>query len=340
MGEKKVVGRNVAITLGIICIVLTVSLVGAVVNKDLQIASLQNRVSTLISEVLRLNSTVSNQKAQISNLEANLSEAKAQISNYEEQISTLQSEKSKLESALAEAQSTVSNYESQITWLRSQIAALQSQVSTLRSRLDKILGITVIQHYEWVYRRGLWSERYQWDLPIPLSLYVEYRERPRPTSWSGYVSMAKDPDDDYYIDRMIKEINTAALREGFTELEKVNFVIAFVQSLPYTEDDVTTPWDEYPRYPIETLFDRGGDCEDTSILVAALLDRMGYDVALLILPYEKHVAVGVSITGAYGNYYRYDGKKYFYLETTGEGWEIGEMPSFKDTRAYVYPLNP
>jgi len=27
-------------------------------------------------------------------------------------------------------------------------------------------------------------------------------------------------------------------------------------------------------------------------------------------------------------------------ETTGEGWEIGEIPSFGDTRAYIYPLNP
>ncbi len=151
----------------------------------------------------------------------------------------------------------------------------------------------------------------------------------------------KDPDDDFYITSMIQEINAAAINEEFTESEKVNFVIAFVQNLPYTEDEVTTDWNEYPRYPIETLFDRGGDCEDTSILVAALLDRMGYDVCLLLMEDAGHCAVGVAIPGAYGTYYLHDDTKYYYLETTGEGWEIGDLPpSITETYAYVYPINP
>ena len=102
---------------------------------------------------------------------------------------------------------------------------------------------------------------------------------------------------------------------------------------------VTTEWNEYPRYPLETLFDRGGDCEDTSILVAALLDRMGYDICLLILSKANHCAVGVSLDGVTGSYYNHDGKKYYYLETTGEGWEIGDIPSsITETYAYIYPI--
>ena len=83
--------------------------------------------------------------------------------------------------------------------------------------------------------------------------------------------MAKEVGDDYYIDQMVRQINTAALEEHFTKVEKLNFVVDFVQSLPCTVDDETTPYDEYPRYLVETLFDRGGDYEDTAILVAALL---------------------------------------------------------------------
>jgi len=151
--------------------------------------------------------------------------------------------------------------------------------------------------------------------------------------------MARDPMDDSYIDDMVQEIDKAATEKHFTEVQKLNFVIAFVQSLPYTVDIETKPYDEYPRYPIETLFDRGGDCEDTSILVAALLDRLGYDVALLHLKNAKHMAVGVSVPSTYGSYYEYEGKKYFYLETTGEGWEVGQIPpSITDTHAHIYPL--
>ena len=66
---------------------------------------------------------------------------------------------------------------------------------------------------------------------------------------------------------------------------------------------------------------------------------MGYKVALIFLPYEEHAAVGVA--GPFsGSYYEVDGVKYFYLETTGEGFRIGQIPpDITDTRAYVYPVD-
>lgn len=304
------------------------------------VRSYEVQVSNLTSQVSMLNQTTSNQEAQILNLESERftlesekSELESENYDLESEKSRLQSEKSELESEnsilqedIAEAQETLTSYKGQLT-------TLKSQVSGLQARLGKILEVTVTQHYEWNYRGKVWK----WDLAIPQSLYVEYLERPRPVLGASYVDMAKDPKDDPYIDEMIQQINIAAM--GFTEFEKVNFVIAFVQSLTYTVDIETTPYDEYPRYPVETLFDRGGDCEDTSILVAALLDRMGYDVALLLLKNAKHMAVGVSIAPTYGLYYEYDGKKYYYLETTGEGWQIGQIPpDITDTRAQIYPL--
>ncbi|MBA7710422.1 hypothetical protein ES703_119364 [subsurface metagenome] len=215
---------------------------------------------------------------------------------------------------------------------------LLSYISYLEYRLETIMDINIKQYYTWEYLDVTWN----WDItPIPISLYVDYYERSRPIYWSSWVDMAKDPDDDYYITKMIQQINSDSIKAGFTEIEKVNFVISFVQSLPYTVDSVTTPWDEYPRYPIETLFDRGGDCEDTSILVAALLDRLGYDVCLIFLEDDNHAATGISIEGGYGTYYIHEGVEYFYLETTGEGWQIGEKPSsLISTSAYIYPLNP
>ena len=36
-----------------------------------------------------------------------------------------------------------------------------------------------------------------------------------------------------------------------------------------------------------------------------------------------------------------DGTKFFYLETTGEGWEIGEMPpEYESGTAYIYEMEP
>lgn len=268
-------------------------------------------------------------------LESNYNSLQSNYNSLESNYTVLQSNYTTLESERASLQADLSRSQAETQMYKARVADVRQQLSELQKRLRTILEITVTQHYQWDYRRRAW----QWELPIPLSVYVMYLEKPRPTMFSQYADMARDPMDDLYIDDMVQKIDKAATERHFTEVQKLNFVIAFVQSLPYTVDAETTPYDEYPRYPVETLFDRGGDCEDTSILVAAILDRLGYDVALLHLKNAEHVAVGVSVADTYGSYYEYEGKKYFYLETTGEGWEVGQIPpSITDTHAYIYPL--
>jgi hypothetical protein len=126
-------------------------------------------------------------------------------------------------------------------------------------------------------------------------------------------------------------------REGFSKYEQIEFAIAFVQSLPYTFDNVSTPYDNYPRFPSETIYADGGDCEDTAILMAAILKKLGYDVVLLELP--RHLATGVFCNPSDFNYtvaaYPYNGRDYCYLETTGEGYDIGKLPAIYASAAEV-----
>ena len=120
--------------------------------------------------------------------------------------------------------------------------------------------------------------------------------------------------------------------------DRIDFVLSFVQSLPYTHDDVTTGYDEFRRYAIETLIDGGGDCEDTTILVAAILRGLGEKTALIFMP--GHIALGVSgdFTGASVTH---NGTTYYYCETTGTGWTIGDLPpSFRKTVDAIVPLAP
>jgi hypothetical protein len=41
--------------------------------------------------------------------------------------------------------------------------------------------------------------------------------------------------------------------------------------------------------------------------------------------------------GVYGTYWNYNDGHYFYCETTGEGWTIGELPS-EYSKATVFPI--
>lgn len=125
---------------------------------------------------------------------------------------------------------------------------------------------------------------------------------------------------------------------GWTKQDRVDFVLSFVQSLPYTLDDVTTGFDEFRRYAVETLIEGGGDCEDTTILVAAILRGLGEKTALIFTP--GHIALGVSGNFT-GTSVTYNGTNYFYCETTGTGWTVGVMPESSGTTVEaVVPLSP
>jgi len=132
--------------------------------------------------------------------------------------------------------------------------------------------------------------------------------------------------------------NVFRQRREWSKQDRVEFVLSFVQSLPYTHDDVTTGYDEFRRYAIETLIEDGGDCEDTTILVAAILRGLGEKTALIFTP--GHIALGVSgdFTGASVTY---GGTTYYYCETTGTGWGVGILPpSFSGQVEAVVPLAP
>jgi hypothetical protein len=189
--------------------------------------------------------------------------------------------------------------------------------------------------YSWEYG-GI---EYTWSLKIPEAMYDYFKGLPRPPT-SDYSVYVTHPLDDPYIDAIVEKLKAASTRDGFDEYQSVEMVTAFVQSLPYTFDTVTTPYDNYPRYPVETLVDNGGDCEDTSILLASLLDKMGYGVVLIKLP--EHVAVGIKGgENVYGTYWEYKGDKYYYVETTNTGWGIGQLPEeYESASAHIYPMVP
>ena len=114
-------------------------------------------------------------------------------------------------------------------------------------------------------------------------------------------------------------------RHAATEVDRVNLALSFVQSLPYAHDADSKGEDEYVRYPIETLVDGCGDCEDKVAFLTALFYEMEVDFILLVLP--EHMAIGVHCDGVEAErYLLFNDKRYYYLETTMPNWAIGQIP--------------
>ncbi|MDR7665905.1 hypothetical protein RG963_08995 [Methanosarcina sp. Z-7115] len=175
------------------------------------------------------------------------------------------------------------------------------------------------------------SRTYSWNyegsschltLPLDDELYDNYKSRTRNRDYDLFAS---DPSDDWLI-KNISDTLLSLSKDCEVEESKVPaFCISFVQSLNYTSDLASSGYDQYPRFPYETLYISGGDCEDTSILCVAILQEMGYDAVLLELP--GHMALGIKCDPEQKcKSFEYKGSDYYYVETTGRNWQIGEIP--------------
>jgi hypothetical protein len=169
-------------------------------------------------------------------------------------------------------------------------------------------------------RRFVWNfgeDTYTFLFGFSIEAYNTYSNRER----GKWVQMVVEGEA---VAREIAQpIRKLAQKKGWSREQLANFVLSFAQSLPYTADDVATGYDEFKMYAFETLVAGGGDCEDTVILAASLLRVLGYDV--MLLNPKGHLAFGI-VGDFSGAYFEHDGKRYFYGETTGTGWRLGDIP--------------
>lgn len=176
--------------------------------------------------------------------------------------------------------------------------------------------------YHWEYP----IDWFEWDysLNIPVAAYEAYKSVDRENIY-GYTEYISEESDDEYLALLTQKFVDAGDESGFEDIDTIYLIITFVQSLNYMSDYETTGYDEYPKYPLETLYDKGGDCEDMSILLASLLTELGYGTALIC--FDDHMGVGIKGSDDLpGYYFEKYGTRYYYIETTSPGWSIGEIP--------------
>ncbi|MHB9288132.1 hypothetical protein ACKVMT_13970 [Halobacteriales archaeon Cl-PHB] len=159
-------------------------------------------------------------------------------------------------------------------------------------------------------------------LQVPRSLYDRYADRPRQ---KGYLPYATDRGNAAVVAPVVDAIRDVAGADADAATVR-RAATGLVQDLSYVYD-AALGYDEYQKYPVETLVEGAGDCEDTSALLAALLDRLGYHVALLALWEADHMAVGVATDPpADATTFEAAGTTYVYQETVEPGWALGEVP--------------
>ena len=144
----------------------------------------------------------------------------------------------------------------------------------------------------------------------------------------GYVSNYHTVDDPYL--RGIAG-TLVGYGQGMDRTELAELILSFVQSVTYITDEDSTGRSEYWKYPLETLWNGGGDCEDKAILYDTLMMVAGYDVAFVL--FQDHAMSAVAVD-ADGHSLVSDGTEYVFCETTND-WDIG-VTSVGHTEVDVY----
>ena len=187
--------------------------------------------------------------------------------------------------------------------------------------VDVFIDSLVTRTYNWTYD----GDDYEIVLEIRYSDYLTYRNdtyAARHQMYTGLDSIYFTTDDPYieFIASKLEEFS-----EGHnSQLWKANLILTFVQSTDYVTDQVSRGQDEFWKYPLETLYDMNGDCEDTSFLFATIAKKMGFDCCVIL--YSGHMAAGITLDDGTGYYYTNGTKQYYYCETTSDTMTVGAEP--------------
>lgn len=195
-----------------------------------------------------------------------------------------------------------------------------------------------------IFRKYFWNyheKGYLLGIKIPLDDYLGYASIPldeRVGNASEDYSRLVTYSDPVVVDVALR-LKKLAEEDKLNRLQTAEFVLSFVQG-HYLSENFTENVGEFPKFPVETLVEGGGDCEDSAILAAAILKAMGYDVILIdIESNPRHMAIGIALNSS-GEGIEYNGVKYLYAETTSMGWPVGVIPQkFKNITMKPIPIN-
>jgi hypothetical protein len=154
-------------------------------------------------------------------------------------------------------------------------------------------------------------------VPINVSVYEGAKQADKSTMihdnvsetiWLAetYHAMVNDPAQEEMYSSLLNDVKKTRFQQKLSDDEYLELIAVYVQSLRYETREQNPA-----KFPVETVVDRAGDCDDKSLLLAGLLSREGYPVAVLLFGPEAHMAIGVG-----SDDYLYKNTGYAFLETT------------------------
>ncbi|MFA5643990.1 MAG: transglutaminase-like domain-containing protein [Patescibacteria group bacterium] len=178
--------------------------------------------------------------------------------------------------------------------------------------------------FSWKYK----NKQYTLDQVLNTNIYNEYKNSSKTFYYSGdnppenlrdsyYGIFLTLKSSDDYVEKLLISLKKIADRDGFDDDEFLEFVMSFVQYIPYDSSKLET---SPQNFPYETLYKNSGICSDKAFLALLMLRKMGYGGAIFDYPNSKHSAVAVACSGQ-SSY----NSGYCFIETTNY-FPVGVFP--------------
>ena len=184
---------------------------------------------------------------------------------------------------------------------------------------------------------GQFSIRFSREKIANLRKENPFRQNPGASFKSNVAALFDLCKDNVNVHRVLRYVSKSIREAGLSEPEQMQFILDFVQSpnISYKEDDkceeIGNPR-EYARFPDETMYDGRGDCDCKAVLAAMLFKEAGFKTAYLTTATHAAVAVAFKQAGSSAmknlggdSLLTHDGYMYFFCETTGDGFRIGDL---------------
>ncbi|HEX3001529.1 MAG TPA: hypothetical protein VHN82_04040 [Methanoregula sp.] len=180
----------------------------------------------------------------------------------------------------------------------------------------------------------------EYTIRVPVNMSVLYGAREsqvlRPATSEDvpavkrYVAtFERDPSQEELYTSVLTQLRNARYQNGdyLNDDQYLELIVAFVQQIPYVQNS-----GDKRKYPVEVIYDKAGDSDEKSLLLANLLARENYDVALLFFEDERIQEVGIRIHNEVPDsniqVFSNSKKEYVYVEAASSGLNfIGNTPS-------------
>lgn len=214
----------------------------------------------------------------------------------------------------------------------------------------------VVKQYAWGFDSILKGENIQVDKALNFSKkYISYKRKENPfvinnknaiknlhLSAKEVIRKSSDSKGDWIIQQILIKVNEIARTKNLSKYDTMQLILSFCQKpnfewiMDYDCEEINQNHTitDYFRFPIETIYDKRGDCDCTALMGFMLFKKAGVPVAYLLMigddGISKHAALAIGISeedaGSSNGIITIKGKKYYFCETIGENWKVGVLP--------------